>query len=509
MSEIFIKNFVPIEIKPQYNFANTIVFFHPSMESLALNYIANNENSRKGTIIWEKFPDGQPNIKFEKLSQLENKRIIFFMNLHDSTILFEQLSILKILPRQLIQSLDIYICYYSVGTMERVDEEGILATADTMANIISNCMELTKEGKPIIHIYDIHALQNRFYFDYTKVQIKLESGIPLLINKINSDSIIVFPDDGAYKRFGKSFSLFKTIICSKVRLGDGDQRLITIKDMINFPLDKTNLKYSEVIIVDDLVQSGNTLIECKNALETLGYSNISAYVTHSVFPNDSWKKIISNGFKRFYTTNSNPDTISKFENIPKSPFVILKLFGEQLYNPIKIFVSSHNIQKLQAGYNTFIKQFKHHNFEIKGINVESGVPPQPIGYGQTKTGSLNRLNNMIKFLDDKLIYWDYSFSYENGIVGVESSALDNSYWKDICHLTIKDKNSDLICNKYSQNIVEIPDEYYNICVRYNQTRTIGEIIQEQTGIPKNSFHEFFNEEKKTRIDIMSNITFDI
>ena len=215
-------------------------------------------------VIWDKFPDTQPNIRFEPLSQLEDKRIVFFMSVYDTSNLFAQLSVIKVLPRQFIKSLDIYICYYSVGTMERVDEEGIIATAYTMANIISSCMESCKEGKPTIHIYDIHTLQNRFIgFDYNKVHVKLHSGIPLLKNFIGSECIIVFPDDGAYKRFGKDFSIYKTIICSKVR--DGGKRNITIKDKINFPFDETKLDLDkiEVVIVDDLVQSGGTLIECK------------------------------------------------------------------------------------------------------------------------------------------------------------------------------------------------------------------------------------------------------
>jgi hypothetical protein len=170
------------------------------------------------------------------------------MSIYDTSNLFTQLSMIKVLSHQFIKSLDIYICYYSVGPMKRVDEEGILVTADTLANIISSCMESCKEGKPTIHIYDIHTLQNRFIgFDYNKVQVKLHSGILLLKNIINTNSIIVFPDDGAYKRFGMDFNTYKTIVCSKVR--NGNSRYITIKDKINFPLDEANVIYDEVVIV--------------------------------------------------------------------------------------------------------------------------------------------------------------------------------------------------------------------------------------------------------------------
>lgn len=519
-NNICIKNFTSLDIRPEINVQyETIVFSYPTVETLAENYIANNFKCRKGMVIWDKFPDSQPNIRFEPLSQLENKRIVFFMSLFDTSNLFAQLSVIKVLPRQFIKSLDIYICYYSVGTMERVDEEGILATADTMSNIISSCMESCKEGKPTIHIYDIHTLQNRFIgFDYNKVQVKLHSGIPLLKKMIGSSCIIVFPDDGAYKRFGKDFNTYKTIVCSKVR--DGTKRYITIKDKINFPLDETklNLDEIEVVIVDDLVQSGGTLIECKKALNNLGYSKVSAYTTHSVFPNNGWKKIIENNFCHFYTTNSVPEITNKLQILNKqeeythSPFVVLNLFGDCVeYNKKIIYVSSHNKQKLQAAWNYALANIidtSINEVDVRGINVDSDVPSQPVGIEQTKQGSLNRLINMKKYLETNNIKYDYLFSYENGIM-----KNDDNLCCDFCCFSFQQFNSALIKYGFSNqlfnvvqysNIVLIPEKYYLMCLELNQEKTIGEIIQDETGIPKDFFHQFYNELNLTRVDIMSN-----
>jgi non-canonical (house-cleaning) NTP pyrophosphatase len=268
------------------------------------------------------------------------------------------------------------------------------------------------------------------------------------------------------------------------------------------------VKYDEIIIVDDLVQSGGTLIECKNALESIGYKNISAYVTHSVFPNNSWKKIISSGFYRFYTTNSIPDSVDKFDKISDSPFVVLKLFGEQSYNSKKIFVSSHNIQKLQAAWNIGSRMYKDKHLEVNGINVESEIPSQPIGHEETCLGSQNRLNNLIKYLDVNSIKWDTCLSFENGVV-VESicETTKVKIYNDICYLTLKHYGTSPseIEISSSKDLVIIPEDLVNICIQNNQTKTIGEIIQEQLGIPKKSFHESFNEQKKTRVDIMSSI----
>merc|ERR1712066_1224764 len=91
---------------------------------------------------------------------------------------------------------------------------------------------------------------------------------------------IAFPDDGAHKRFKSKFAGFPMIICNKVR--DGDKRLVAIKE--------GEPKACHCVIVDDLVQSGGTLLECAKPLKEGGASKVSCWCTHGVFPKESWKK---------------------------------------------------------------------------------------------------------------------------------------------------------------------------------------------------------------------------
>lgn len=39
-----------------------------------------------------------------------------------------------------------------------------------------------------------------------------------------------------------------------------------------------------------IAHAGGTLIECRNALVKKGATKVSAYVTHAIFPCDSWRK---------------------------------------------------------------------------------------------------------------------------------------------------------------------------------------------------------------------------
>ncbi|CAN0090626.1 unnamed protein product, partial [Ectocarpus sp. 12 AP-2014] len=163
-------------------------------------------------------------------------------------------------------------------------------------------------------------LQNRFYLHGNAIA-SLQTSIPILINELKKGDIdcIAFPDDGAAKRFAHMFAGlgFHTVICGKVR--DGEIRSITIQD--GDPAGKN------IIIVDDLVQTGGTLYECGLALKAGGANSVQAFVAHGVFPKEAWKRFAKGGdrcvFDKFLVTNSIPTTTDK---LPKDDvYVVLDL----------------------------------------------------------------------------------------------------------------------------------------------------------------------------------------
>jgi hypothetical protein len=139
-----------------------------------------------------------------------------------------------------IESLTIVLPFYPVGTMERVDIEGKVATANTYALLLSNLPNLGKPNR--LMMYDIHALQERFYFHNSTIP-SLHTTLPLLLKKLSTTSIntIAFPDAGAAKRFGHYFhdDGFEIIICGKVR--DGLKRKIYIQEGITEGIFDSNI----------------------------------------------------------------------------------------------------------------------------------------------------------------------------------------------------------------------------------------------------------------------------
>lgn len=254
---------------------------------------------------WEKFPDGTDKIEiggFLPHNLLSGEHVLFLASFHNNDVTLSQFQVIICLLQSFIESLTVVLPYYPVGTMERVTKEGTVATAATYAHMFSS---LPNCGRPTrLMVYDLHTLQNRFYLHGNAVA-SLQTAIPLLKERIiNSDiDCVAFPDDGAAKRFSEMFKDMdlEIIVCGKTR-GEGDARNVIIQD--------GNAEGKHIVIVDDLVQTGGTLYECGKVLKEAGALSVNAFVSHAVFPKESWKRFAKGGdracFDNFFVTNSIP-----------------------------------------------------------------------------------------------------------------------------------------------------------------------------------------------------------
>lgn len=461
-----------------------VLMCHPSMRTVA-DRVLELSNCRWSFIDWNTFPDTLMNIHFEGVSDnvrtLENRDVTFLMTL-DPTTFMEVNCMLRVLSNQKIRSLHFFLPYFPPGTHERVDEEGVLATAETAMKMITEGLAPTKTGRPQMTIFDIHALPERFYCS-KDVCMNLVSAIPTLKCYLEGEvsperryPTIVFPDDGAYKRFNNQFKDYPMIVCSKIRIGE--ERLVTIKDYFNWPklLGHQIPLYEYCIIVDDLAQTGTTLAECAKMLKKLTISGVtvvkkvSAYVTHAVFPKDCWKRFVhieggENLFSEFIVTNSNPMVSQKL--IDMKPFTILSLYEDIVQEmihftalspiPVKrcekivvrVYVASTNPEKLEAVKIAFERMTPEdqdkYTIQVVGVSdIESGIDPQPIGVDKALEGACKRLENlkmvMLPILSDKAkslissgFLEIYFVAIENGIYSSEvdpPELYNREHWYD-------------------------------------------------------------------------------
>ena len=79
--------------------------------------------------------------------------------------------------------------------------------------------------------------------------------------------VIAFPDEGAYKRFHSKVPELKHVICGKRR--EGNDRIIKVIE------GDEHLQGAQVVIIDDLVQTGGTLMKCGKVLWEQGAAKVS------------------------------------------------------------------------------------------------------------------------------------------------------------------------------------------------------------------------------------------
>ncbi len=297
----------------------------------------------RGYINWKSYNDNTPDIKMNSstVEKLRGAKIIYFayfsFNEPNATSIISQLLFLNSLNHYGVAEINIVLPYFPLGTMERIVGEGEIPTAFALANMLNSIP--SGASKNNIYFFDIHALCSRFFFHTNTIPV-LITLVPRYITYINTNfpdasnlNVVVFPDDGAKKRFEKLFSGFKTITCGKTR--KGEERIIKIETGMNNLTEvggtdgKLKLKTGKTInmfLIDDLVQTGGTLTESIAGIkkylldecqatdaELINSINFETMVTHSIFPPspaaepDKVAKFFGTaGLKKLVTSNSRP-----------------------------------------------------------------------------------------------------------------------------------------------------------------------------------------------------------
>ena len=334
------------------------------------------EHYYRGFIHWETYGDKTPDIKMnaDTVKRLKGAKVIYFayfsFNESDATPIMNQLLFLNSLNHYGVAEIHIVLPYFPVGTMERIVGEGETPTGYALAQMINSIP--SGSSKNTIYIFDIHALCSRFFFHTNTIPV-LVTLMPEYLNYIETKfpksgseevvslgqsragqsselleiknlNIIVFPDDGAKKRFAKLLNKdTKTITCSKVRVGnerkikidegiehllelDLDGKLIlTVDKGEKKPMLKRNI-HINLFIIDDLVQSGGTLIKTVEQIEsslnleyiTESSTKVKFYtlVTHSILPTKKDGKIElfqKQNIQQLITSDSRPLKIKEIQ----------------------------------------------------------------------------------------------------------------------------------------------------------------------------------------------------
>jgi ribose-phosphate pyrophosphokinase len=296
---------------------NKTLIVHPNFQELG-EKIAASRGMNFPQVDFKSFPDSWPNLFAHKVKEcIEHQDVTYIGDFSKPEDLFMQYALMRWILDYYAGKLRVIMPYFPVGTMERIAEKGEIATAKYFADIMSHLPE-GRNAKTSIHTFDIHALVERFLFDSFKVNAEMHTAMNH-VRDLAKGKVIVFPDDGAHKRFGKDFPDNEIIILSKVR--EWEVRKMALKE--------GNPEGKDLLLVDDLIQSGNTLIEAAKFLRSLGAKSVSGYATHGVFPGESHKKLAEH-LDILYVTDSIPINISRAQEVSNMLIISLQKDFEKI-----------------------------------------------------------------------------------------------------------------------------------------------------------------------------------
>jgi ribose-phosphate pyrophosphokinase len=254
-----------------------IVFFTTSTEHLAKNILL-----PRGMYKLTTLPDGELQVKIEHHAAHKNVCIVATTNSPAEHII-ELLLLVDALQRDQA-TVSLMLTYAGYARQDRAEVGYALA-----AQVIARCIDLFAYEKVKI----VHAHSKKMH-DF----LAFDDVIPYELYKpiIEQNDIIVAPDKGAHD--------FVTLLgkkCGKPTLFLGKQRT-NENVVITKPSD--NVQGKKVVIVDDIISTGNTVIEASRVLLTHGAQSVEVIATHGLFMEDAIQKIEASGIKNIYVTNT-------------------------------------------------------------------------------------------------------------------------------------------------------------------------------------------------------------
>jgi ribose-phosphate pyrophosphokinase len=207
--------------------------------------------------------------------------------------------------------------YFGYARQDRKDQPRVPITAKLVANLI------TEAGADRVLTMDLHAQQIQGFFD---IPVDHLMALPVLVDYFKGKAIpdlsICTADVGGIKgawKFAERLNAPLAIV-DKKRSGDTQvEALALIGDV----------KGKNIVIPDDMIATGGTLVSAANFLRANGAKDLYAVCTHGVLSGNAVEKLKSAGFKEVVMTNTIPLADGKLQPNYKQ-LSIAKLFGEAI-----------------------------------------------------------------------------------------------------------------------------------------------------------------------------------
>lgn len=280
-----------------------IVFGLANSTKLA-KLVAKKSKSEYSEIFTSKFPDGETYLRFMKPVRKKNVFIVSSTHPNPNNSLINLFLAVNNAKDLGARKVIIFLPYFPYIRQDARFKSGESISSKTIAKLLSYADGITTIDPHLHRIKDLSKIcktrtkvlhSTQFIADFIKPRFKghlllgpdseSRQWVETIANKTNS----------------------KFIILNK-------KRLSSRKVKISLP--KYNIKGKKIVIIDDVVSSGGTIIEATRLLKKAGVKSVSLVCVHGIFAENAISKIKKAGVKSITCTNTLHTPQSKIDIAP-------------------------------------------------------------------------------------------------------------------------------------------------------------------------------------------------
>ncbi len=245
--------------------------------------------------------------------------------------LMELLICIDALRRSSAKNITAVIPYFGYARQDRKVVPRTAISAKLVSNLITNA------GANRILSVDLHAGQIQGFFD---IPVDNLFSTPIFAKHIKrklsiNNLICVAPDVGGVERarsLGRRINVSIAIV-DKRRPAPGKSEVMNIVG---------NIKNKNCVIVDDIIDTGGTIVNAAKALKDKDAKDIYVYITHAVLSGQAVEKIEKSQIKKLITT----DTIDNSKKIKGSKKIEIISMAPIISEAMKRIANSTSVSSL-------------------------------------------------------------------------------------------------------------------------------------------------------------------
>ncbi len=274
----------------------------------------------------ETFPDGEHYWRIEKPEYIRGKPAVYICGTVDDGAIFDAYNMCSTLVREGCSELHLVIPYFGYSTMERAVKQGEAVTAKNIAVLLSS-IPTSAQGN---HVYmmDLHSQGTQYYFEKSMhpVHLSTRQVIKKMIADCGSDMVLASADMGRAKwieKMGNELSM-PTAYIMKKRISGSKTEIVALN---------AEVKGKDVVIFDDMIRSGSSIIKAAEAYKSVGANRIFVVCVHGVFVDGAIEKFKKSGLiEKIHCTNTHAKT-----ELIKDDFIKVYDVGQVIIDGLDLF----------------------------------------------------------------------------------------------------------------------------------------------------------------------------